>query len=97
MDPPDTDGFLGVTLAQTVAMAAEVDEVLDELSKSGATIVKPGPEVFWDGIRASISDQADTSGRWREILASSLSRYPQSPARVLENRSSEQDLKKVRD
>ncbi len=59
MGPPDTNGFLGMTFAQTVAMAAEVDEVLDELTKSGATIVKPGPEVFWDGIRAPFSDQAD--------------------------------------
>lgn len=57
--PPDGDGFRGVTLAHNVATEAEVDAGLDEVAEAGATIIKPGQEVFWGGYSGYFSDPDD--------------------------------------
>jgi len=45
----DGGGFGGVTLAHNVRSSAEVDAVLDEAGRAGATIVRGGAETFWGG------------------------------------------------
>ena len=56
---PDGDGFRGVTLAHNVATEKDVDAVLDEAAEAGATIVKPGQEVFWGGYSGYFADPDD--------------------------------------
>jgi hypothetical protein len=45
----DGGGWGGVTLAHNVASPAEVDRVLAEAARAGATIGRPGAETFWGG------------------------------------------------
>ena len=45
----DGGGWGGVTLAYNVASPAEVDEVLLEAERAGATIGRPGAPTFWGG------------------------------------------------
>ncbi len=45
----DTGGWGGVTLAHNVRSPAEVDSVLDEAERAGATIARRGAETFWGG------------------------------------------------
>jgi len=45
----DGGGWGGVTLAHNVRSPAEVDAVLDEARRAGATIARPGAETFWGG------------------------------------------------
>src|SRR5690242_3298047 len=47
--PPDGSGFGGVVLAHNVRERADVDRVLDEARTAGATILKPGHDIFWGG------------------------------------------------
>ena len=49
-------GFRGVTLAHNVATKSEVDEVMAEAVKAGATIQKPAQDVFWGGYSGYFSD-----------------------------------------
>jgi uncharacterized protein len=45
----DGGGWGGVTLAHNVRSPAEVDAVLEEAERAGATITRPGAETFWGG------------------------------------------------
>jgi uncharacterized glyoxalase superfamily protein PhnB len=45
----DNGGWGGVTLAYNVRSPAEVDPVLVEEEKAGATIARTGAETFWGG------------------------------------------------
>ncbi|MGH2700366.1 MAG: VOC family protein [Actinomycetota bacterium] len=45
----DPGGWGGVTLAHNVGSPAEVDVVLDEARKAGATIPRSGAATFWGG------------------------------------------------
>jgi len=45
----DPGGWGGVTLAHNVRSPAEVDAVLEEAERAGATIRRPGAETFWGG------------------------------------------------
>ena len=45
----DSGGWGGVTLAYNVASPAEVETVLAQAERAGATIGRPGAENFWGG------------------------------------------------
>jgi catechol 2,3-dioxygenase-like lactoylglutathione lyase family enzyme len=45
----DSGGWGGVTLAHNVRSPEEVDAVLAEAERAGATIGRPGAETFWGG------------------------------------------------
>ena len=45
----DGGGWGGITLAYNVRSAAEVDAVIAEAEKAGATIPRHGAETFWGG------------------------------------------------
>lgn len=49
-------GFSGITLAFNTKSEAEVDEVMAEVEKQGATIVKPAQKVFWGGYSGYFRD-----------------------------------------
>ena len=49
-------GFSGITLAHNAKSKQEVDEVLEEVAKLGATIAKPAQEVFWGGYSGYFKD-----------------------------------------
>lgn len=55
IDPAGT-GFSGLTLAHNTGSEAEVDEVLTEVVRLGATIVKPAEKVFWGGYSGYFRD-----------------------------------------
>lgn len=50
------NGFRGVALAHNVHSAAEVDAVLAQAVAAGATLVKPGQDVFWGGYSGYFAD-----------------------------------------
>ena len=45
----DSGGWGGITLAHNVRTSAEVDSVLSEAERAGASIPRPGGETFWGG------------------------------------------------
>ena len=45
----DAGGWGGITLAQNVRSPEEVDAVLAEAARAGATIARPGARAFWGG------------------------------------------------
>ncbi len=49
-------GFSGVTLSHNTKNEAEVDAVLAEAVKAGATLVKPAQKVFWGGYSGYFKD-----------------------------------------
>ena len=49
-------GFTGITIAHNAKSEKEVDEVLAEVEKLGATIVKPAQKVFWGGYSGYFKD-----------------------------------------
>ncbi|MFC6732695.1 MULTISPECIES: VOC family protein [unclassified Haladaptatus] len=53
---PDGEGFAGITLAHNVRSADAVNAQLDEAVAAGATLVKPGQEVFWGGYSGYFAD-----------------------------------------
>ena len=42
-------GFSGISISYNAKSELEVDEVLKEVEKLGATIIKPAQKVFWGG------------------------------------------------
>ena len=52
----DGEGWGGVTLAHNVGSSAEVDAVLAEAEKAGATIPRWGAETFWGGYSGMFVD-----------------------------------------
>jgi uncharacterized protein len=49
-------GFSGVTFSHNTKTEAEVDAVLAEVVKAGATLVKPAQKVFWGGYSGYFKD-----------------------------------------
>lgn len=49
-------GFSGITLSINTSTQTEVDEVLNQVEKSGAAIVKPAQKVFWGGYSGYFKD-----------------------------------------
>ena len=45
----DAGGWGGITLAHNVRSPDEVDAVLAEAERAGATVARPGAETFWGG------------------------------------------------
>jgi len=54
--PPGGSGFGGITLAYNVRERADVDRTLTEAQAAGATILKPGEDVFWGGYSGYFAD-----------------------------------------
>ncbi len=54
--PEAGSGFSGITLSYNAKNEAEVDEVLSEVRKLGATVVKPAQKVFWGGYSGYFKD-----------------------------------------
>jgi uncharacterized protein len=52
-------GFSGITLSYNAKSEREVDEVLLEVEKLGATLVKPAQKVFWGGYSGYFKDPDD--------------------------------------
>jgi hypothetical protein len=50
------NGFAGFTLSHNTKSEKEVDEVMAEVQKLGATIVKPAQKVFWGGYSGYFKD-----------------------------------------
>lgn len=49
-------GFPGFALAHNVGSPEEVDRTLQQARDAGATLLKPGQEVFWGGYSGYFSD-----------------------------------------
>jgi catechol 2,3-dioxygenase-like lactoylglutathione lyase family enzyme len=54
--PADGEGFRGVTLAHNVASEKEVDTVMDQAVRAGASMVKEPQKVFWGGYSGYFAD-----------------------------------------
>lgn len=54
--PLDGNGFSGITIAYNAKTETEVDEVLKEVEKLGAKILKPAEKVFWGGYSGYFKD-----------------------------------------
>jgi predicted lactoylglutathione lyase len=54
----DSGGWGGVTLAYNTRSREEVDAVLTEAERAGATIGRPGAETFWGGYSGIFVDPA---------------------------------------
>jgi catechol 2,3-dioxygenase-like lactoylglutathione lyase family enzyme len=54
--PAEAAGSGGVTLAYNVRERTDVDRVLDEARAAGATVLKPGEDVFWGGYSGYFAD-----------------------------------------
>jgi len=54
--PAEGSGFGGIVLAYNVRERADVDRTLDEARAAGATILKPGHEIFWGGYVGYFAD-----------------------------------------
>jgi uncharacterized glyoxalase superfamily protein PhnB len=52
----DGGGWGGVTLAHNVASPDEVDAILAQAAKAGATIGRPGATTFWGGYSGTFID-----------------------------------------
>lgn len=53
---PEGSGFAAFALAHNVASGSEVDEVMAQAEKAGATIVKQPQKVFWGGYSGYFKD-----------------------------------------
>jgi catechol 2,3-dioxygenase-like lactoylglutathione lyase family enzyme len=60
----DSGGWGGITLAYNVNSPAEVDAVLEEAERAGATIARRGAETFWGGYSGVF---VDTEGHPWEV------------------------------
>ncbi|WP_317897592.1 VOC family protein [Aurantibacillus circumpalustris] len=52
----DVTGFSGITLAHNCKSEKEVEDVLSEVEKLGAIILKPAQKVFWGGYSGYFKD-----------------------------------------
>jgi predicted lactoylglutathione lyase len=48
--------FSGLTLSYNAKSEKEVDDVLNQVKRLGANIIKPGQKVFWGGYRGYFKD-----------------------------------------
>lgn len=51
-NPPQGEGFGGITLAYNVDRKEDVDKVIELVKQAGGTIVKEPQNVFWGGYHA---------------------------------------------
>jgi uncharacterized protein len=56
---PDEDGFGGIVLAHNVRSPIEVDEVMAEAERAGATVTRPAGKTFWGGYSGVFVDPDD--------------------------------------
>lgn len=56
LQPGIPPGFSGLTLSYNAKSEQEVDDVLSEVEKLGATIIKPAQKVFWGGYSGYFKD-----------------------------------------
>jgi len=49
-------GFSGITISYNAKSEQEVDEVLKEVERAGATIIKPAQKVYWGGYSGYFKD-----------------------------------------
>jgi uncharacterized glyoxalase superfamily protein PhnB len=54
--PSEGSGFEAFTLAHNVHSEAEVDDVITQAARAGATIVKQPEKVFWGGYNGYFAD-----------------------------------------
>jgi uncharacterized protein len=54
--PAEGHGFRGITLAHNVRTKEEVDAILAQAERAGATIARPAQEVFWGGYTGYFAD-----------------------------------------
>jgi uncharacterized glyoxalase superfamily protein PhnB len=54
--PAEGSGFGGIALAYNTRTREEVDTVLAEATAAGATLLKPGQDVFWGGYSGYFAD-----------------------------------------
>jgi len=54
--PDDGRGFSGIVLAHNVREPHQVDEMLAEAARAGATIARPAGEAFWGGRTGCFAD-----------------------------------------
>jgi predicted lactoylglutathione lyase len=52
-------GFSGITISYNAASENEVDEVLKQVEKLGAKIIKPAQKVYWGGYSGYFKDLDD--------------------------------------
>jgi catechol 2,3-dioxygenase-like lactoylglutathione lyase family enzyme len=55
-NPPQGEGFGGITLAHNVREQNEVDKIMELAEKAGAKIVKKPQRVFWGGYSGYFAD-----------------------------------------
>ena len=55
-NPPQGEGFSGITLAYNAKTRAEVDEIIKKIKETGGEVVKEPQEVFWGGYSGYFSD-----------------------------------------
>lgn len=53
---PEGSGFSGITLSHNTRSEKEVDDVLKEVEKLGATVIKPAQKVYWGGYSGYFKD-----------------------------------------
>ena len=53
---PEGNGFSGITISYNAKSEQEVNDVLQEVKKLGATIIKPAQKVFWGGYSGYFKD-----------------------------------------
>jgi uncharacterized protein len=54
--PPQGQGFGGITLAYNARTLDEVDQIMRQATQAGGKIVKPPQRVFWGGYSGYFSD-----------------------------------------
>ena len=52
----ESTGFPGITISYNAKSEKEVDSVLEEVQKLGASIIKPAQKVFWGGYSGYFKD-----------------------------------------
>ncbi|WP_047981915.1 VOC family protein [Ornithinibacillus contaminans] len=55
-NPPQRDGFSGITLAYNAKSKEEVDQVMEQAIQAGAVMLKEPQIVFWGGYSGYFSD-----------------------------------------
>jgi catechol 2,3-dioxygenase-like lactoylglutathione lyase family enzyme len=59
VNPPEGEGFSGITLGYVVREKDEVDRILVQAEKAGGRVVKPSQSVFWGGYHGYFADPDD--------------------------------------
>jgi predicted lactoylglutathione lyase len=53
---PEGSGFSGITLSYNAKSEKEVDDVLEKVSRLGASVIKPAQKVYWGGYSGYFKD-----------------------------------------